>query len=246
MKKQATNNKLVFHFIIGFIVYQIIGNILSSVVDVIFNENSTDLFLKYGEKTVYIVYFLITALIIHFIATFLSVRSLYKNFEITKDHKKGIIIPIATFFLVVALITGLLNSEKFVMVFIINIIVLLLMLGYVYLKISSVSNFDFSYKKASLPKEQPVTFNKPETIIPDTTEPNKEINTPNELKSNTRFNPLTGTVEEIPQSVIDKIPEKQPIQTNLFNKPVEQQEQSMNYMDIFTNPPKNNNEEEKK
>ena len=228
MKKQVNTSKLSFHFIIGFLIYQIIGDIISSFVNIYFEKNSSDLFLKYGENNVYIVYFLITALIIHFIATSLSTSSLIKQFEITKNNKKGFIISIFIFFIIIAIITGLLNKERFLMVFIINSIVLLLMLGYVYAKVSSISDFDIS-KESNVSYEQLNTYDELETGG------NKEMISE---QNNLNNNPFASTIEENQNPV-------EPTQ-NVFEKPVEQpQQQSTSYLDIFTNPPKNDNPEEK-
>ena len=263
MKKQATNSNLAFHFMIGFIVYLIIGEIASSVVDVYFDNNAYRLILKYGENMVYIVYIFITALIVHFIATYLSARSLYKHFEIDNGSKKEFVVFVSIFFIIVALIIGIINSERFIMVFIINLLVLTFMLGYVYLKIIS---YNVTYKKnPTKVTEQVIITNEPETIVPVATESNDEINILSESKSNTRFNPLTGMVEEIPEKMINPTTEQSDNlnlsnqsseqtnlfeqtseQTNLFDQQVDQQEQNINYMDIFTNPTKVNNNDEQK
>lgn len=226
MKRQATNSKLLTHFAIGFIIYQVIGDIAAGMVETYFEDNSFELFMKYGENKVYIMYFLLVALVVQSIATFLSTKSLCKHFEIRKSQLNSLVLSIAVFFIIIALIAGTLNSERFVMVFIINAIVLMLLMIYVYFKISS------TVIDSSIQNNIPNISSEPEShevkvYIPE--EETKNEQNIQERPANIRFNPITGTIEERPAN--------QPEIPNSFEQPVEQQEQQTpNYMDIFSNP----------
>ena len=141
MEKQIVSlTKFFIHFVIGFLVYELLVDILG--INIIFG-----LILKSLEKNAILldtnVIIVISFIILHFISIFLSVNSLTRKYELKKEDKNNFIIGCVVLFIIYSLIYSYLNFvlsndksvDMFLYYLILNVIILEITVIYIRYKI---------------------------------------------------------------------------------------------------------------
>lgn len=134
--KNFSITKLTIHFIVGFIVYQVIGELLVAFIKkplLLLIENNI-----HTNETIWIISVsFICLILIQFIAAFLSLNSLCKRYVIGKNQVKQFLINISLFYIVLAFITTYISIYKdfgmlmYIILSFMNLISMLLTLFYI-------------------------------------------------------------------------------------------------------------------
>jgi hypothetical protein len=151
MKKSSSVGNLTFHFIIGFIIYQIIGDFISSFIQEfakIFLENAS-IDDTYKSICLFICVILCN-LVLQFVATSLSLKSLLKKYDVLKEQITKLLINISIFFIIVSVLSAtitVIENSNFILNLVINFIIFILMLVYINKSLTkhTISNDNFSY-----------------------------------------------------------------------------------------------------
>ena len=146
-KKIVSVGEIVIHFTIGFIIYQVIGNFFSQALQTFIEICIENIgFLSANKDIVLIISLFLIILLLQFLATFLSISSIYRNYLIEKNEINSLIVPFGIVFVVISIITAMLNEDYFMTVLIINLIVFSIMLFYIRIKLLHYKKKELKYK----------------------------------------------------------------------------------------------------
>ena len=132
-KEKCNIKKITFNFIIGFIVFQMVGYFAATFIWTLVTVVIKELIIDYDSKLVlYLLNNICSLLIMNIIATMLVTKTLFKSFSIDKNKIKNFLINISLFFIVVSFFQSIIkfydtNIEIFIISLIINIIVCFIM-----------------------------------------------------------------------------------------------------------------------